>query len=795
MQQALKYFFLSIGILFAIELSAQTETDTSETKGSAVKIYGSDFFEFRGDLDPPEQHYKGNVKMTHDSIYMFADSTVTSQEFMSSVGNIVIIQEDTIRLFSDSLFFDTKDGKAELFYQVVLENGKQQLFTERLDYYTETKIAVYPDTALLKNDRTKLSSLRGRYDVNEALATFVGEVIVLDEEFSLTADSLLYNTNIDKAIFVGPTNIVQTDRKIYCESGYYDIQNGQALFEQNASYVEGDQEASAHQIRYSEDTGEITLTGNAKYKDAEKNATADKMVYDENTKDILLIGNAYFFDGETTATGDEIKYNEDTGEVNILGQAIIDSEDTKVVAANTRYDEARGVAIFEGDVVFLSKNDSVSVYSDIMEVDSENKINIATGESRPYMLRFIDGDSMYLSADTLYVQERIDSIFTIERIDTSFIKIEEELKVEIDEEVKDGIKDSLDVNELDEFTPKPGEEEKPSVEKPDREEKPSEERSDREEKIAEEVKPSRDEKRSEGKKPGRKNKPGKGEKPIIDLEESEEIKKEDEIKEEARSVVESVVRDSMILDTVKNFIGLDTVNVFKAYDDVRILSEEFQAISDSMYYDTKDSLFVLFKNPIMWSDSMQFTGDTIKIKLAEKGIETVFLNGKAMINELIQADHYNQLKAKYIEAWIDSSTISFMKMRQNAESNYYIMDSDKAFVGLNHTLCNRMNFYFEGGEMSDIKFYEQPTSVLTPMGKLKREQLFLKDFSWKLELKPNTLEDLLKPKEISEISVPVEVGTEELEDGEEKQEAPIGSNQSDELIKDEGPPIKPKKKN
>ena len=620
MQNTLKYILLSLFLLVLGTVHGQVEQDTTQQDDSSVKISNSDFYEFRGDLNPPEEHYKGNVKMTHDSVFMFSDTAILSQNYLTATGDVIIIQEDTIRLFSDSLYYDTNQDKAQLFYNVVLENGKQQLFTEKLDYYTESKIAVYPDTALLVNNRTKLSSLRGKYDVNASLATFVGEVIVIDEEFNLTADSLLYNTDIDKAIFVGPTNIIQDNRKIYCESGYYDIKNGQALFEQNASYVEGDQQASAQQINYSEAEGTVTLNGNAKYKDLEKNASADKMIYNEKTKDIHLIGNAFFFDGESTATGAEIKYNEENEEVSIIGNAILDSEEISIDANSLGFDEKTGAGLFEGDVVFLSKEDSVSVYSDILAVNEEDKTYVAYGESRPYMLRFIDGDSLFLSADTLHVEERIDSL----------------------------------------------------------------------------------------------------------------------------------------LDTANVFLALDTVSIFQAHYDVRILSEEFQALADSMYYNSKDSIFTLYDNPVMWSDSMQFTADTIRIRLADDGIEKVYLSGNGMIIELIGGDHYNQLKAKFIEASIDSGAISFMEMKQNAESNYYILDGDQAFVGLNHTLCNRMTFFFEEGEMSDIKFFEQPTSVLTPMQQLNRDQLLLDDFNWNLDLKPNSLEDLLKEKEILEISIPDE---------------------------------------
>ncbi len=740
------YFFLTLGILMPVLTMAQIESDTSEAQHSAIKIYNSNFYEFRGDLDPPEEHYKGDVKMTHDSVYMFADTSIISLDYMNAIGNIVIIQDDTIRLFADSLFYDTENGKAELFYNVVLENGKQQLFTERLDYYTETKIAVYPDTALLRNERTKLSSLRGKYDVSAGLATFAGQVIVLDKEFGLTSDSLLYNTDIDKAIFVSPTHIDQETRKIYCESGYYDIKNGQALFEQNANFIDGDQTASADKISYNESTAEITLMGQAKYQDEEKNATADQMVYDENTKDIFLTGNAYFFDGESTATGDEIKYNEDSGEVSILGRAILDSEDTKIVAADLKFDEEKGLGLFEGDVVFLSKEDSVSVFADRMEVDNKEKINIASGENRPYMLRFIDGDSLFLSADTLYVQERKDSIFLIERIDTSFVDIIEEIKITIDDVQKPKDEPSVDSQQ-------------------------SKSKTQANDKSVQQLEVPKD---SIALNPMEKlEKPIKPQKDIFSEPDTIPIE----------TIRYDTTKDVMVLDTILKFDKMDTINVFKAYNDVRILSKEFQAVSDSMYYDSKDSLFVLFQNPIMWSDSMQFVGDTIRIRLAKDGVETVFLDGNAMIVELIGAEHYNQLKAKHIEARIDSSSISFMEMRQNAESNYYILDDEDAFVGLNHTLCNRMIFYFEDGEMSDIKFFEQPTSVLTPIQQLSNDQLFLKDFSWNLKLKPNSLEDLLKKEEIAELSAPESEDDDGSKgEGKEDQLQPFGDNQLKENI-------------
>ncbi len=640
MKRIINLLVLFICVSANVVLS-QAEVDTSKEESKSVIIKNSDFYEFRGDLDPPEQFFKGNVKMTHDSVFMFSDTATVSESFLTAMGEVVILQNDTIKLFSDSLYYNSETNQAKLFYDVVLENGEQQLFTDRLNYNTETKIAVYPDTAILRNKRTTLNSLRGKYDMNAKLATFVGEVIVVDKEFELSSDSLLYNTSLDKAIFVSPTTIKQEARTIYCERGFYDIKNGRSEFSQNANYIEGEKTAKANTILYDERTKIIDLIGNAMYRDEEKLATADKMSYNENTKEIILTGNAIFDDGETQAKGEKIIYNENTEEISIEGNTNLDSEDSAISSKNLSYDDSLGVAIFTDDVEYYNKQDSVFVYSDRIEVDDKNSSFIANGETRPYMLQFIDSDSMLLSADQLIVSERIDS--------------------------------------------------------------------------------------------------------------------------------------------------LDTINVFKAYHDVRIWGEEFQAISDSLYYDSVDSIFVLYDQPMMWSDSMQFSADTIKLKLGDSGIDKIYLLGNGMINEWLEDKYYNQLKAKYIEAQIDSSKIKDLLMTQNAEANYYILDDVKDFIGLNFTLCNRMRFFFEEGELSDIKFYETPTSKLTPFQDLKDEQIFLKDFKWEEDKKPKSLEDLLKPKEKVEIRVP-EINLEEI-DGNQ-----IPGEEVDQLMEEKSTSEKQKRK-
>ena len=73
-----------------------------------------------------------------------------------------------------------------------------------------------------------------------------------------------------------------------------------------------------------------------------------------------------------------------------------------------------------------------------------------------------------------------------------------------------------------------------------------------------------------------------------------------------------------------------------------------------------------------------------------------------------------------------------------------MQDSLDAFIVQNLIDCSRMKFFFSDAEFEDIKFYEEPESVLTPMRLLKQKYLYLNAFSWQIELRPNNVADLLR---------------------------------------------------
>ncbi|HHS95910.1 MAG TPA: hypothetical protein ENJ45_04905, partial [Phaeodactylibacter sp.] len=200
----------------------------------------------------------------------------------------------------------------------------------------------------------------------------------------------------------------------------------------------------------------------------------------------------------------------------------------------------------------------------------------------------------------------------------------------------------------------------------------------------------------------------------------------------------------MSADTLVSFklAPEDSARMLLAYHDVRILKSNMQAVADSVTYSSRDSLFELFQNPIIWSDTTQFAADTMYMQLANGKINRIFLHQKALILNSPDEIYFNQIKGKNIIAYFKNNELRRMLVEGNAESIYYALDEERAYVGLNKTLCSKMLLFFDNNQIQDIRFYTQPKANTYPMRQVNHKAMQLEGFHWEIEKRPLHLEDL-----------------------------------------------------
>jgi len=195
------------------------------------------------------------------------------------------------------------------------------------------------------------------------------------------------------------------------------------------------------------------------------------------------------------------------------------------------------------------------------------------------------------------------------------------------------------------------------------------------------------------------------------------------------------------IDSIEN----DSARQLHAYKDVRIYKSNMQAICDSLVYSTVDSVFRLFREPIVWSDTSQFFADTINILLVDDKIDRIFMRENSFIINSPDEVMFNQIKGKYVTAFFEENELRRMAVNGSAESVYYALDDSDAYVGVNKTVCSEMMLYFGNNEVERIKFYNQPDAEMLPMGQANHKSLRLDNFHWERQYRPYNLADLFDP--------------------------------------------------
>lgn len=211
------------------------------------------------------------------------------------------------------------------------------------------------------------------------------------------------------------------------------------------------------------------------------------------------------------------------------------------------------------------------------------------------------------------------------------------------------------------------------------------------------------------------------------------------------------IRDASGLDSISKQTKLipkdeeDSADkFFEAYYNVKIFSDSLQATGDSLFYSLKDSVFRLFKKPIVWAQENQITGDTIYLFIKNKKPERLYVFENSMaINKVDSADYYNQLKGTTINANFLDGKIHDMRAKGNAENVYYALDEEKNFIGVNKSTADIIDVFFEDSKPQKVVFLRNLEGTTYPMRNTYHEDLKIRGFKWLENIRPKSKFDLL----------------------------------------------------
>ncbi|WAC42355.1 OstA-like protein [Pedobacter sp. SL55] len=635
--------------------------------------------------------YLRKPTFSHDGAILKCDSAVlyTERNFFEAFGNVHINQGDTLNIYSDFLNYDGNAKKAHLDKNVKLVDRENTLTSNVLDYDMVAKIGKYTTGGKLVNKDATITSKRGVYFSNYQDVYFTKDVLVVtSEKTTITSDSLRYNTGSNWTYFYGPTNIKNKEDKLYTEDGAYNTKSENAYFGKKNLYTNGSRSLKGDSLYY-----------------------YGKQGYGKAVKNIL--------------------FKDTKDQTNLWGQL------------GEYYRDEERIVVTQKAYVGIGTKDSITV--------NNKKIP----------------DTLWLGADTLESQRSL--VKDLKLLERPVVKKDNEIGTEDEKEKAEKEKEKAEARKLLAEQSETAKTENKKVTSPNKklsrkERKKLEEQG---EKPKTEVPPPLDSLALNKIKLQRDSVVADS---LLKLKQVavQKTANVDSVKTKMQKTTnktaktkETGIGKAANTTAVKNTVNqvakpllkdtvvtnpADTVRarVIKAFHNVRVYKSNMQAKADSLFYTSADSTLRWYKNPILWSDGTQQTGDTINVFFKNSKIHNfqVLQNG-FIVNVEGDSTKFNQVKGKIITGFFVDGELRNMYVDGNAESIYYSKNNKGEYDNVNQTVSSRLRFKFIEKELTHIVTIREVEGAVDPLHKLTKEAL-LTGFIWKPELRPTSKADIIK---------------------------------------------------
>ena len=573
---------------------------------------------------------------------------------------------------------------------------------------------------------TRLQTISGNVILKEGLTLFYCDSAIINKETNVLEafgnihinqnDSI--NTYSQYLKYIGKDRIAflkkevrLTDKKgtLYTQELEYNLATSIGKYKNGGKVINGKTILTSTEGIYYADTKDIFFKKKVHLIDPKYDIITDTLLYNTQTQ----ISSWNTPTKIKSENGGDIyssngTYDLKNGKAYFGNRTIIKDSTRTYVADKSAYDEVTGIAQLEGNAIIKDSVNGYSILGNQIYLDKNNNSFLAT--RKPVLIFKGEGDdSTYVSADTLFSG--------VEKRDSLGRKIEISRDTLKADSVIDNSK-SLPIknNNTDKII-----------------KKNSSESSNR----------NTDSTIIKNTIPTTNN----------ILQDSFVIKKVDTLinkitpKDSSNFLIDKIdTSQSTIVIPVTETIKKDTaVRYFIAFHNVRIFNDSLQSVADSLYYSSEDSIFRLLKNPIVFSNNSQISGDTIFIYTKNKKAErlNVFDNG-IIINKL-NIRMYNQIAGRTLNGYFKNGELDYMRAKGlPAESIFYPQDEDSAFIGMNRSKGDLIDLYFKNKEINKVKFVKDVEGTFYPIRQIPEKQRLLNNFLWQEKRRPKNKFELFE---------------------------------------------------
>jgi len=573
------------------------------------------------------------------------------------------------------------------------------------------------------DDSTRLTIVTGDVKLRQGTALFYCDSCVINNRTNIFEawgkvhinDSDTANVYANHMRYLGDTKMAYLDGNVKLTDGHatlttpdldYDMQTNIGTYKNGGRVVNQKTVLDSKEGYYYADLKDVYFKKDVRLRDPAYSIDTDSLLYNSQTRLTRFIAETTIKDssGRVIKTKEGF-YNQATGKAEFASRPEVTDGDMKITGNRMRIDDSLGIAQIEGNGVVIDNKNHTTIIGGLIFRNKNTDAILAT--KKPLMIIEQEKDTIYVTADTLFSARLSDRFKTPNNLapDTTSKREPALNRVESDS-TRQIQADSASLSNV------AG--------------KPLSRRS-----MSEKLKV--------------KNIPATVKKDSVATPGADSVLAKQKIDTTAikDSVVTSVPNDKG-KDTLA-FNEKDSTNrYFEAYRNVRIFSDSLQSVCDSMFYSFKDSVFRLYRDPVVWANNSQVTGDTILLFTKNKKADKVEAFENSFLVNRVENDVYNQIKSARMDGWFADGNIDSVRANAYAECIYYIQDEDSAYTGVNQSQSDIIDIYFQNKELDKVVFRSAVTGTLWPISQKSPAEMKLEGFRWLEARRPKTKAEMFE---------------------------------------------------
>lgn len=221
-----------------------------------------------------------------------------------------------------------------------------------------------------------------------------------------------------------------------------------------------------------------------------------------------------------------------------------------------------------------------------------------------------------------------------------------------------------------------------------------------------------------------------------------------------RALVKTLVeKDTLYMHGKKIIVsGPQEDRVIRAFNNVRFYKSDMSGKCDSLHSNNKTQLTKMIGKPILWNNENQMTGDIMHLI---GNNETQKLDSLKVLNNafIIQKDSlskngYNQIKGQNLYGKFIDGKLKEVDMVKNAEVIYYMYNDANEFIGINKTVCSKINLELEENKIDAITFFKDTDSHIYPETEFPENARKLRGFLWRGDERILSKDDIFPADEV-----------------------------------------------